>query len=377
MLRIGIVAGEASGDILAAELIDALRDRDPDIQVEGIGGPRMQASGCRLIYPSEKLAVMGLFEVAGHYFELVRIRRELKRYFIDNPPDVFIGIDAPDFNLGLEKSLHDQGVRTVHYVSPSVWAWRSGRINTIRKAIDLMLVLFPFEEQFYRDNNIEVVCTGHPLADHYDTAPDRTAIKELLGLPAGHRILAFMPGSRGSELKQHLPLQLAVIRECYRRDPGLYFISSVLNQETASMIGVALDAEGIPNRIFNGHSREVLAAADVALLKSGTVTLECLLCGTPMVVMYRMNGLSYRIIRAMVTVEHASLPNLLAAEPLVDEFLQDECSPAALTNAVLALLEDQNRIDSQRRAFSHIHHSLKKGAGVRAANAIMQLCARK
>ncbi len=364
MLRVGIVAGEASGDLLAADLIHACQQIMPEIQFEGIGGPQMEAAGCTVLFPSEKLSVMGLVEVVGRYYELASIRRRLIRHYLSNPPDIFIGVDAPDFNLAIEQRLHNAGVKTVHYVGPTVWAWRSGRIKKIKNAVDLMLVLFPFEVPIYEHHNINVMCTGHPATGEMLSRKDKLVLKEKLGLEPQKQVIAFMPGSRKAEIDRLLPVQLQVIERINNEHPAVQFVTNVLNKNTfdrveqkiSEMLG---ERQNINIKILTGRSKEVLTIADIGLLTSGTITLEALMCQLPMVVMYKMNWLSYRIIRSMANIQYASLPNLLAEKQIVPEFLQDECNPEKIIPVLSGLLNDDTR-QSQLNEFDVIKRQLKQ-----------------
>lgn len=375
MLRVGIVAGEASGDYLAADLIRHLRVLHPDLQVEGVGGPDMQAAGCRLLYPMEKLSVMGLVEVAGSYLELLAMRRKLIAHFRATPPDVFIGVDAPDFNLGLEQALQQGGIRTVHYVSPSVWAWRQYRIHGIKRAVNLMLVLFPFEQSIYEQNGIPVRFVGHPLADRIPSGTDRPAARRRLGIDTAQPRVAIMPGSRRSELERMLPVQLQTAQWCRAQRPELEFMTSVLTGEARSRVEQIHQsvAPELPLHIFQDRTSDVLGAAEAALLTSGTITLEAMLHNLPMVVGYRLNPLTHLIVRAMVRAQFAALPNLLANRPLVAEFLQDRCRPELMGPELLRLLQHTSALDELRSAYAEIRHSLQKNAGATAAHAILDL----
>ena len=379
MLRIGIVAGEASGDLLAADLIGALRKINPEITFAGIGGPYMQAAGCEILYSAEKLAVMGLIEVAGRYLQLLKVRNQINSYFTSNPPDVFIGIDSPDFNLGLEESLRNSGIKTIHYVSPSVWAWRKKRIKKIKRSTDLMLVLFPFEQEIYEKNGIAFKFIGHPLLDKINHSDDKSLVRKELGLPVENKIVAIMPGSRESEIKKMLPLQLETAYKCNKNRNDLIFITSVLSEQAANFIKKVLhnsqfNDRGIKVQIFINKSKDVLAAADAALLTSGTVTLESMLCNTPMVVAYKVNWITYVILRSMITAEYAALPNLLAGKCIVSEFLQGDCNPENMAIEILRLIDDPQIAKRQIREFDVIRHSLKMDASKNAAEAIITLC---
>lgn len=379
MLRVGIVAGEASGDYLAADLIRAIKQRCPDVLVEGIGGPSMQAEGCKILFPAEKLAVMGLVEVADRFFELLQIRRQLVDYFIGSPPDVFIGVDAPDFNLGLEQSLHAAGIKTVHYVSPSVWAWRKYRINKIKRCIDLMLILFPFELKIYQQYQVPVVYTGHPLADRIAPLQDKRSARDRLGLPENAKVVAIMPGSRKSELERMLPVFLDTARWCNDQREDIVFISSVLSESAVKYVEQLWAGRKSSGRasfrfeVYRNKAHEVMAAADAALLTSGTVTLEAMLFGLPMVVAYRINWLSYSILRPLIKAEFAALPNLLAGSRIVPEFIQGDCQPERLGEELIRLLQDESVKTSQIKAFESLRATLQLGASAMAADAVLSL----
>lgn len=368
-MRIGIVAGEASGDFLAAGLIRALRARVPDLQVEGIGGERMREAGCTLLYPLDRLAVMGLVEVMGAYIPLLRLRRQLAARFLKDPPDLFIGVDAPDFNLGLEEKLRRHGVPTAHYVSPSVWAWRHYRLSKIARAVDLILVLFPFEQEFYQRHRIPAAYVGHPLADRLPLTPDRTAARRRLGLPEDGTLIALMPGSRRRELAALLPPMLATAHRCLDERPGLVFISSVLTEEMAQQVRAA--GGDLPLTVYRDETEAVLTAADAALLASGTVTLEAMLLKRPMVVTYRVNWLTYLLLRRVVRVGHVALPNILCGREVVPEYLQQDCVPEKMGPALLNWLDDPGRVGELEAAFGTVHRELRRDASDSAATAII------
>lgn len=390
MRRIFMVAGESSGDLLGAGLIRALRRRIPDLAVEGIAGPRMEAEGCRVLYPLDRLSVMGVGEVLRRYGELHRMRAGIIRALLQQPPDLFVGIDAPDFNIGLERALRGAGIRTVHYVGPAVWAWREYRLRGIRQAVDLMLTLFPFEEAYFRERGgIPVVCVGHPLADEIPVDIDRRAARLALGLDAEGPRVALLPGSRSNEWRFHLQPFLATARWCQERRPGLRFSMALVSAQAHDRFQAVLRrvAPELHVDAVVGCSREVLAAADAALVVSGTATLEALLLKCPMLVCYRMSWLSYLVARALVRVRHFALPNLLAAglqfngrrpaqseqEPLVPEFLQAQVRPDLLGPALLELLDSETRRRSMEAAFTGIHQSLRRDASETAAAAVAQL----
>ncbi len=371
----GIVAGEASGDILGAGLIRALRRIYPGARFVGIGGEEMVAEGFHSLVPIERLSVMGLVEVLGRLRELFSIRARLMDYFLTNSPDVVIGIDSPDFTLGVERRCRDAGMLTVHYVSPSVWAWRQKRIFKIAKAVDLMLTLFPFEARFYEEHKVPVAFVGHPLADLIPMTPDTSAARRSLGLKEESPVLAILPGSRGSEVERLGGLFLAAARWIQSRRPDLQLAIPCVNREREQQVRALVDALDVKLAvtIVRGRSREVMAAADVVLLASGTATLEAMLLKKPMVVGYRLSNLSFRIVSRMVKSPYIALPNLLAKQPLVPEFIQDDATPEALGEAVLERLENTEERERLTTAFSEIHHSLRQNADEQAASAIAAL----
>lgn len=377
-MRIGIVAGEASGDLLGAGLISAIRQRYPHAVFEGIAGPQMMAVGATSLFPMERLSVMGFSEVFGRLRELLGIRRQLARHFISNPPDVFIGIDAPDFTLGLERKLHKAGIKTVHYVSPSVWAWRQRRVKKIVKSTDLMLTLFPFEAQFYREHRMPVHFVGHPLADLIPLQPDQAAARCELGLPAGGEVLALLPGSRSTELKHLAATFIDTARWLKLQRPDLHVVVPLANEQRRrqfqSILAGALEPPLLT--LIDGRAREVMSAADVVLLASGTASLEAMLLKRPMVVAYRMAPFSYWLARRLLKVKSVSLPNLLAGDILVPELLQDEATPDQLGHAVLYYLENPQSAAEVMEHFNEIHHELRQDASQQAARAVLELIGR-
>ncbi|WP_250462039.1 lipid-A-disaccharide synthase [Microbulbifer litoralis] len=373
-VRIGIVAGEASGDILGAGLIAALQERIPNLQVEGIAGPRMLGLGAQSLFPMERLSVMGLVEPLKRLPELLRIRRTLRRHFIDNPPDLFVGIDSPDFNLSLEESLKTAGIPTVHYVSPSVWAWRRGRIKKIARAVDHMLTLLPFEADFYREHQVPVTFVGHPLADEIPLQVDTAAAREELGFAPGGRVVALLPGSRGGEVKLLGPLFLQAARWCHQRRPELRFVLPAANEQRLAELKQLLENYGdLPVTLLDGNSHGAVSAADNVLIASGTATLETMLLKKPMVVAYKMAGLSYAIFSRMLHTSWVSLPNLLAQRELVPEILQDDATPENLGAALLQFYDDPLLYDQLQREFDDLHQQLRRNASARAADAVCQL----
>jgi lipid-A-disaccharide synthase len=378
-LRIGIVAGEASGDILGASLIRALREKHDEIIIEGIGGPLMIAAGCHSFFSQDRLAVMGLIEPLKRLRELLGIRRFLREHFIENPPDVFIGIDSPDFNLSLEKSLHDAGIKTVHYVSPSVWAWRQGRLKKIACSVDLVLTLFPFEEKFYREHSaqypkLKAVFVGHPLADSISMTADSLGARMQLSVVGEGQVVALLPGSRAGEVARMGRLFLDVARWCLSRKNEIFFVIPAANIAREKQLRDMLtDYPDVPVRLFIGQSHACMAASDAVLIASGTTTLEAMLLKKPMVVAYKMAALSYAIISRLLKVPFVALPNLLANKKLVPEFLQDEATVENLGNALMSLLEDKQHAEWLQSCFEDLHLELKRDASVAAAAAILEL----
>lgn len=374
-LRVAIVAGEVSGDILGGDLLAELRRRHPDLQVEGIGGELMQQQGMETLYPMERLAVMGLVEVLGRLPELLRVRRRLIRRWRQQPPDLFIGIDAPDFNLGLEKALRASAIPTVHYVSPSVWAWRRGRIHGIRRSTDLMLTLFPFEAAFYQAHQQPVAFVGHPLADQIPLLPDTSAAREALGLFVQRPVLALLPGSRAGEVAQLAPPFLRTARMLYERYPDLQFVLPAANQLRYDSLSALIESEfaTLPVKLVLKQSRLAMEASDAILIASGTATLEAMLYKKPMVVAYRMAPLTYRLLSRLVRSRWISLPNLLAQETLVAEVLQDDVCPERLLPELERVLRSGPEREQMVEHFTRLHLQLRQGASEKAATAVEQL----
>lgn len=377
-MRIGIVAAEPSGDTLAAGLMQAIRRIQPEVVFEGIGGPRMLEQGMHSWYPMEKLSVMGLVEVLRHLPELWGIRRELAGRWRQAPPDLFIGVDAPDFNLGLETSLRKQGVTTVHYVCPSVWAWREKRVHKIREAADLVLSIFPFEKDFLAGHRIKASYVGHPLAQAFPLPADKAASRAELSLSAGQPVLALLPGSRSSEIHYLSRPFLLTALECSRQLPGLKVLVPLVNDKTRRLFQAQLAryAPELEVTILDANARLALTAADAALIASGTATLEGLLCECPMVVGYKLHWLSYRLIKALklVKIEHVALANLLSGEVLAPEFIQQACEPGQLTPALMKLFQQPQLIEPIREHYRQIHQSLVTDTNQRAASAVLSLC---
>jgi lipid-A-disaccharide synthase len=374
-LRIAIVAGEASGDILGARLLAELKQRFPDLQAEGIGGELMQAEGFHSLFPMERLSVMGLTEVLGRLPELLGIRRRLVQRWRLAPPDLVIGIDAPDFTLRLERKLHDVGINTVHYVSPSVWAWRRKRVEGIKRSTDLMLTLFPFEADFYRDNQQRVAFVGHPLADQFPLEPDTQAAREALGVAEDACVIALLPGSRGGEVGRLALPFLQAARLLHSRRPTVEFLIPAANQARFDSLQTLIQTQftDLPVRLVLKQSDRVMTASNAILIASGTATLEALFCKKPMVVAYKMAPLTYRIISSMVKSRWISLPNLLAQATLVPEVLQDDVTPERLCNELEHWLSDPVACQQLTEAYTQIHQSLRGGASQRAADAVEAL----
>lgn len=377
-IKIGLVAGEASGDILGAALMKALKQRIPGVEFSGIGGPRMLAEGFHSFFPQERLAVMGLVEPLKRLPELLRIRRFLTEHFIEHPPAVFIGIDAPDFNLTLEENLKKAGVTTAHYVSPSVWAWRQGRIHKIKRSVDLMLALLPFELPIYQQHEIPVAFVGHHLADEIPLHVDRQTARAALGLKAEDKILALLPGSRHGEVERLGPVFFAAARECLKRQPHLKFIVPAASPERYRQIHQQLGGfADLPVELVHGQSQQVMTAADALILASGTTALEAMLLKRPMVVSYQAAWLTFKIIWAMLKVPYVALPNLLAGRELVPELLQENAQPTLIAQAVLRYFEDSALVDSLCQEFDHLHRQLRCDASATAADAIITLLAQR
>ena len=373
---VGIVAGEASGDLLGSQLIGALRELLPQLDFIGIGGPRMQSAGMKVLFPLEKLAVRGYLEVARHFVEILGIRRRLRRRFIADPPDVFIGIDAPDFNLGLERSLKAHGIPTVHYVSPAIWMWRRERIHGIKRAVSKMLTLFPFEVPVYRQAGIDAAFVGHPLTDILDQVPGRTAAREQLRVPVSATVIALLPGSRQSELEHMADLFVQTAKIISEYAPQALFLVPLVTRETRAMFEAALyrnQAGDLPLTVLFGHAQDAMSAADVVLAASGTATLEAALLGRPMVITYKMPAASHWLLRGKGYLPYYGLPNILAGEFVVPEIIQDDATPQNLSQALLNLLDDEVVRVRLERKFAAMSASLQRGAARRAALAVLPL----
>lgn len=376
-MRVAIVAGESSGDALGAALIDALRARVPDMRVLGVAGPKMRAAGCEPLADAHELAVMGLFEVLPHLPRLLRLRARLLRDIAALAPDVFIGVDYQQFNLGLARGLKARGFATVQYVSPQVWAWRQGRVRTIGRAFDLVLCLLPFEPAFYREHAVAAQFVGHPLADQIPLQPDRHAARAALGLAPGTTVLALLPGSRVSEVRRLAGPFLRAAAQLAQHRPGLTILAPMAAPAARRQFERAQSALGLalPLRLLDGQARTALTAADVALVASGTATLEALLCRCPMVAAYRVGAVTALLLRTLrlVRLPYFALPNLLAGEPLAPEFLQEAVRPEPMAQALQQLLDDAPHRAYLQQRFQSIHESLRQDGAALAAAAVLQL----
>ncbi|QKS30417.1 MAG: Lipid-A-disaccharide synthase [Accumulibacter sp.] len=375
VVRIALVAGEASGDLLASQLIEAIRSRLPQAVFFGIGGPRMLGKGFDSWYPLEKLAVRGYAEVLRHFREIVAIRRGLRRRLLADPPDVFIGVDAPDFNLGLERALKRRGVTTVHYVSPSIWAWRGERIHRIGAAVSRVLALFPFEPAIYERQGIPVSYVGHPLADMLPLDDARDATRELLGFPEQQAVFALLPGSRQSELQYMADTFIETARRIHRAIPDAAFVVPLATRETRGMFEAARQrcaADDLPLRLLFGHAHQAMMAADVVLVASGTATLEAALLKRPMVIVYKMAPFSAWLMRRIGGyLPYVGLPNVLAGRFVVPEFIQEDATPANLAQAALNLYADRGVRAGLQRLFHSLHLQLRQNAAEKAAQAVI------
>ena len=377
-MRIAIIAGEVSGDILGSRLITSLKKHYPDATFEGIGGPEMQAAGCESLFPMERLSVMGFTEVLSRLPELLKIRKSLIQRWKKNPPHLFVGIDAPDFNLKVERVLHQAGIPSVHYVSPSVWAWRESRVEKMKGSMDLMLTLFPFEVDFYKKHRIPAEFCGHPLADEIPLDCDPLAARETLDLPKDNYILAVLPGSRMGEIKRIAPDFLAGLKQLHQRHPDWLFVSPMVNETVKAEFDQLKQsiAPEVPVTYIDGQSRTLMQAADQILMASGTAVLEGMLVGRPMVAAYRVAPLTARIIRLfkMIKSKYYTLPNNLANEYLVPELIQEEITADSVFNQVeTQFQQDKSARQHMLNRFSEIHKQLRQNASDKAAEALITL----
>ena len=376
-MRIGLVAGEASGDVLGAGLIRAIRKRIPDAVFEGVAGPAMVAAGCEQWESSESLAVMGIVEPLVHIPRLLRLRRELARRWRESPPDVFVGIDAPDFNLGLEKKLRKAGIKTVHYVSPSIWAWRPGRVRKVKKAADTVLCILPFEPELYEKHGVNAVFVGHPKAHEAPEIVDTKAARAKLGLGAGE-VVAVMPGSRSGEVGRIGGIVAEVARKVASARPGIKFVTPVAMPKLRPVIEQQLEDAGVAEQftLLDGDSELAMSAADVVLQASGTAVLEAALLRKPTVATYRVSSLTYWIARRLVKLEYFTLPNLLTEQPMVPEFIQQNALPGPIAAEVVALLDNPERRHSISERFDRLRAELALDADQHAADSVIELARR-
>ena len=373
-VRIAMVAGETSGDLLASHLIRALRQHLPDAEFFGIGGPKMQAEGFDVRWPCELLAVHGYVDAIKRYRELSGIRRELLAQIRLERPTAFIGVDAPDFNLWLEGKTRDAGIPAIHFVSPSIWAWRGGRIKRIARSVSHMLCLFPFEPELYERAGVPVSYVGHPLADEFPLEPDRAEARERLGIAAERRVVAMLPGSRQSEVRNLADIFIGTAKILHERDPERLFLVPLATRETRQLFEEALhrqDAGELPIRMLFGHAVEAMTAADVVLVASGTASLEAALLKRPMVITYRIGKWQYRLMKRMAYLPWVGLPNILCGETVVPELLQDEADPEHLAAAIDDWFADDARRAAVEARFTALHHTLRQDTARRAAEAIL------
>lgn len=373
MIRIGIVAGEASGDLLGSHLMHALKLKRSDIEFVGIAGPKMMNEGAQSLFPIERLSVRGYVEVIKHLFGLLRLRRQLLNHFLTNRIDLFIGIDAPDFNFWLEKKLKNKGIKTIHYVSPSVWAWRKNRIKKIKHAVSHMLALFPFEPALYQGAGIPVTYVGHPLADMLPMESDTAGARESLKLKSSALVVAMLPGSRQSEVQQHADLFVKTAKLIYADFPNAIFLVPLITRQTRQIFELAIfhEPDPLPIQILFGHAHDAMEAADVVIVASGTATLEAALLKKPMVITYRMPNLSWQILKRMRLQPYVGLPNILAEKFVVPELLQHDSTPEKIAEAAIKQISDAGRIAEIKDEFTKIHHSLKQNTAEKAATAIL------
>lgn len=374
-LRVALVAGEASGDLLASHLMAALKQKVAQIEFVGIGGPKMVSQGLKDWWPMEKLAVFGYLDALKHYREIAGIRRTLKQRLLADPPDVFIGVDAPDFNLGLEIDLRQRGVKTIHYVSPSIWAWRGGRIKKIGKAASRVLALFPMEPPLYAEAGIPVSYVGHPLADEIPLEVKQQEAREKLELRPDIPVFALLPGSRRSELSTLAELYIQTARRILAELPNARFLVPLATRETREQFELAIfnqEAQQLPMRLMFGHAQDAMAAADVVLVASGTATLETALMKRPMVITYKLSPNAYRLMRKKAYLPYFGLPNVLAGKFVVPELMQDDATPENLAQAMLNLYGDKQVRQYLDQVFTGLHLQLRQNTAEKAAHAVLE-----
>jgi lipid-A-disaccharide synthase len=367
---VGLIAGEASGDLLAAELITALKAAQPNIEFEGIVGPKMVAAGATELASCERLSVNGYVEVLRHLPGLLRLRRNIIRHFLASPPKVFIGIDAPDFNFGVEEKLKAAGIPTVHFVSPSIWAWRFERIHRIKKAVSHMLVVFPFEAEIYEKAGIPVTYVGHPLADRLPLEPDVIGARKLFGLNAADQVVALMPGSRKGEVKRLAPLMLQTAQRILQAKPSTRFLMPAATDAILPVLQKMAQATALPMQVLRGQSHQAMTAADVIVLASGTATLEAALLKKPMVITYRIPAMTYWLAKGKLTLPYVGLPNVLLKRFVVPELLQENATPEKLAQATLDWLNAPEKCAALANEFRTLHETLRCNASARIADAL-------
>lgn len=390
MPKIAIVAGEASGDLLGSHLMRALKAQRSDLTFIGIAGPKMMGEGAKSLFPIENLSVRGYVEVLKHLYSLLKLRKSLLKQLLAEKPDIFIGVDAPDFNFWLERKLKNQGIPTIHYVSPSIWAWRGGRMDKIKRAASHVLALFPFEPALYEKAGVAVTYVGHPLADELPLKPSKTAAREILKIEKNKLVIAMLPGSRQSEVKQHADLLIKTAQLISKENSNAQFLVPLITRETRQLFETALyqninhsnishnqaspeneQVETLDLDILFGHAHDAMEAADIVIVASGTATLEAALLKKPMVITYRMPAISWQILKRMRYQPYVGLPNILAGKFLVPELLQHDATPQKLADAVAGLLSDDAYLKEIKQEFAAIHHSLRQNSAKKAADVVL------
>jgi len=374
LITIGIVAGEASGDLLGSHLMATLKEARPEVRFVGIGGPKMQSEGMEVLFPMEKLAVRGYVEVLRHYREIIGIRSKLRKHFLANRPDLFIAVDAPDFNLNLELALKQHGIPTIHYVSPSIWAWRGERIHKIKRAVSHMLALFPHEPKLYQQAGVPVDYVGHPLADMLPEQPNRAEMRETMRIPTHAKVFALLPGSRQSEVRQLARTLIETAKLILQKLPDARFLVPLASRETRGIFEQALydcGAQELPITMLFGHAQDAMIVADGVLVASGTATLEAALLKRPMVITYRMPALSWWLMKRKSYQPYFGLPNILCGRFVVPELMQEDATPENLAQALLNLLNNKDAVEQLEQTFVDLHRSLRQNAAQKAADAIL------
>lgn len=378
-LRIGIVAGETSGDLLAASFIESFKKLYPNAVFEGVAGPTMINQGCRALFEMKQISYMGLFEIIKHIPEILAVRKKVIEYFSQNPPDIFIGVDAPDFNLPLEKIFKKKGIPTVHYVSPTVWAWRQYRVKHIKKSIDLLLTLFPYEAKFFEHHHVPVCYVGHPFADEMSRQLVKEECRQQMNLPLDRYIIAILPGSRSNELEYLAEIFIKTADIIHNQFPNTLFVIPMVNEERMRQMQDILKLlhYHAPIQLQMHQAREVIAASDVVLAKAGTISLEAMLLKKPMVIAYRMSAPTYWLAKRLIKTPFISLPNLLAEKKLVPEFVQHEVTAENLAKEIIFYLEHPEEVEELASQFDTLHLLLKRDASMQAAMAVAELIRKK